>query len=194
MLTFSSSAMARGWGANFTYGYNGGDVSDSGRRMDIETDTYGFGLTFDSNVAAYQLVNWRTDLNYERSSLKAMLVGFPTETFKGNGASINLAMGFGVVRTRAMRLWIGPTLRGGGAYYGEGFANFVTAEGGGGVDLGLNIHVGDQISVAGTIGYQYVFTYLTRTDSFFDQNFTGGANRVRVGVTVLFRGPGDRFE
>jgi hypothetical protein len=200
VLGLSSSAMATGFGANFTYTFADGDVSDFDERIDSETDLYGFGFTLDTNVAADRLINYRLDVNYERSSFKGHFYeGTPPAylgqaTFKGNGGSINNALGFGVLRTRNVRLWLGPTFRIGGSVFSENGAEFAMADVAGGVDLGLNVHTGSLVTIAGTVGYQYAFTYLTSTDFLGSRpDFTGGGHRLRAGITVLFRTRSDQF-
>jgi len=147
----------------------------------------------DTNVARDRLVNYRLDVNYEHTNFTGTYnFDQPMGTISGNGGSINNAVGFGLVRTKTVRLWLGPTFRLGGAYYGDA-TDIGIVDVAGGVDLGLNLHTSRDVSIGATVGYQYAYSYIGNTRD-LTRGLGGGGSRARAAITVLFRTAGDQFE
>lgn len=166
-----------------------------------ETTRLSAGISTDSAVAKDKLFNYRMNLGYE--NVRERFDGFGTFAIY-NGGSFESIFGFGVYRTKLMRVWLGPSLRVAsgvldrdsllGSTLVSGRAIRLTA--GGGLAMGINIHTGDLGSAALTIGYQFAYngTYLTGGGAAVPSVLNGRENRVNFGFAYYFRGKGDRFE
>ena len=105
---------------------------DGGNDIDVTHGNFGFAL--DTNVAKRSLFNYR--LGLESGEVEYGSVSF-------NESAMNHDFGFGIVRTRAMRLWAGPRLRIAVQDEGDHSAFGI----GVGLNLGLNVHLGDHFSL-----------------------------------------------
>ena len=120
-------------------------------------------------------------------------------------------MGFGIVRSKAVRVFLGPT-----AYlsvgkmdeavidgiYGAGANQFFRSDpwymtAGVGPTLGLNLHLGRRLTASATVGYEYQGSFLFPTGIESGSEaivFTGGVHRALAGLKLYFRGADDQFE
>lgn len=148
----------------------------------IDADIRSFGFVLDSAVAADRVFNYRLELGYGRSEYDLPL----DMTIKTDVYTINNTFGFGVVRTRVVRLWLGPQL---GIYYedGDGFWDAFGINVG--PALGLNIHLGPVVSLSFSAYGRYGYYYIDFDDGDYDdtQWIVGGH------AALLFRLGGDRY-
>jgi hypothetical protein len=201
-LLLAPSARAVGLGAYFEYGYANGhldfddetfgyDIGD----LDYDTNRVGAGFVLDTNVARDRLFNYRLNVGYQRSSRH--FDGLEDED--SNGLSLNNTFGFGFYRTPQLRLWAGPAVRINVDIFDTGGSEFdvIDYSIGGGLQAGVNFHTGDHFTVSLAVGYGYMYV-----SKFFDpsdkerssHSFAGGEHLVNVGISILFRMPGDHFD
>ena len=82
-----------------TYSFN------NNRNYKTTNYLFGGGLIMDTNVAGDSLLNYRFTFGYQQYRIP----DFGTEYM--HGICMSHTLGFGLVRTRFVRLWIGPQLR-----------------------------------------------------------------------------------
>jgi hypothetical protein len=192
LIALPATGFAEGWGINFTYDWGKGDITrDDGLvHHDVESETFGGGISYDPNVSKDRLLNYRVDVNFE----------YLSQTYdgatpaRGGGMSVNQALGFGIVRNERFRLWIGPSIR----LAVAGLTVESTPERkpwdfqfGFGPMIGFNYNLGHRFATSLTTGYQYAL-HLTASDIPLT-NFSGGHHRVFAGLTFLYRSADDRF-
>jgi hypothetical protein len=196
LILAPSVAGATGWGANFTYGHRSGDLSsgDIGLDVDWKSNDFSAGFTLDTAVAKNKLFNYRMNLNYERAIIDLDFNGLKLSDIKSNGLAMDHIFGFGIVRNRSMRLWLGPAVRIAVSGVSQGLVNAIQGDVGVGAIAGLNIHLGDVATAGVTVGYQYNGSFIGLDAGVVDTAVTGGLHRVSAGVVILFRGSGDRYE
>ena len=196
---------------------------DDNDEIDFEADIGALGLTLDTNVARDRIFNYRLELlvefvdatiDYDEAAIAGFAAfnpnNFPSldQDVDGVGFGISQTFGFGIVRTRAVRLYLGPKIRV-GVWTGESDDNvgafddvrYVGVDAGIGAELGMNIHLGDHVSISPTVSYIAGAGYIATDDdrrpfnggSNSNYGYVGFNNRVSVGVSVLFRSAGDVF-
>ena len=199
----SQAAHAFGWGANFRYAYHGGTLTEVDDLDDIWVDAniFAIGLTLDTAVAMDRVFNYRLELDYEYAKATVEPEAGGTFDYTLQGIGINNVFGFGFVRNRAVRVYAGPVVRFGAHKITEGRYDGFEIDFGAGAEIGANFHLGDNVSISTTFGYQALAAYV-QTDE-FDRPYDGGEteygrlgynHRVTVGVSVLFRSVGDTFD
>jgi hypothetical protein len=169
VLLSSGSAMAGGTGLFIEYGRNiaapGGDIGDpGGAALDLlDRNELAVGISFDSNLAREDdLFNFRFDIGYHRASFAS---GVSDAVFgDSNGAMLNGAFGFGLLRTSGMRLWLGPALRMNFDYYGA--SELFDYQLGIGPQVGLNFNLGGNATVTLSTAYNYKWGWLVDTSIF----------------------------
>ncbi|MBN2160891.1 MAG: hypothetical protein JW807_15990 [Spirochaetes bacterium] len=171
---------------------------------------YGGGFVMDTNLASDQVFNYRLEFSFSNlrtpynaeeidilsTMLAWSLLGTPliinkTVTKHENSLLMSTVhyFGFGVVRSKSVRFWLGPQLTIGGMltnltglYTGFGFA------------MGLNFNIGDVFTLAFTgsgrfLGGARFYTYNGVTYT------TGGyGGDGMVTVAFIFRVPGDTYK
>jgi hypothetical protein len=143
-----TSAMALGIGVYADGAYNKFYATDQGQTAKL--NDFGFiggGLVLDTCVAKNDLFNYRLGLGYQRDLKNYDL---PTHKF-----SMNNYFGFGIVRTSAVRWWVGPEI--GFRYYYIGNDHGSKSEVGGNAGLvtGLNFNIGDVFTIGIDGGFRY---------------------------------------
>ncbi|MGE5893294.1 MAG: hypothetical protein ACM34I_04500 [bacterium] len=108
----ATNASAAGLGF---YGTAGGGTSEwdadgfPGDDFDADTGHAGIGFVVDTNVAKDSVFNYRLQIGYERMKHE------PEDTFfddiKLDALVIDQDFGFGIVRNKLLRFWVGPELR-----------------------------------------------------------------------------------
>lgn len=202
-------AHAAGIGANFTYGWSDGRVEDTGdffRDINTGADIYEVGLSFDTNLARDRLVNYRMNLNLQIIEQK-LNQGPGKARIDGAGLALNQLVGFGFIRTRRVRAFIGPTIhlgiagfdehdtvRGVRSEYEE--ALFTAALG---PEIGINYNLGRHFTVSFTGYYRYGlqlqgFDSPFETSGSSDRVFVGDEHRAGLTTAIYFRFGGDQYE
>lgn len=191
-------AHAAGFGAYFEYGRAWGTFSGDSILPDLsdyDENQFGAGFAFDTAVARDHVFNYRLNIGYERVYQES---DSGVEVIS-NGAALSNTFGFGIVRTDAVRVWLGPALRFGFDVQKNTGGDIWDFDIGGGPVLGFNFHVGDRVSLGLTGGYHYMYTVRFNDVSFFDDNdffdetYDNGQHLGFVRFTVFLRSGGDRF-
>lgn len=177
LLSLPVSTFAAGFGF-----FLGGTRS----RQDWDSSSYSYntalvGLTLDSNVAADRVFNYRLDMYY----------GSGDHDFESSSDMFGMThtFGFGVVRTRPVRVWFGPQI---GMYYESGGGDWNSWDMYGvniGPVVGVNFNMGPVVSLALT-GYARFGAYS------FDDDFGSENDTERImgmNLALYFRTRGDRY-
>ncbi len=159
-----------------------------------ETGRISAGLAVDTAVAKDKLFNYRMNLGYEH--VREKIGGSTFASY--NGGSFENIFGFGVYRSKLMRVWLGPSVRlGVGVLDDQGLfgvpvpGTLINLTAGGGLAAGINVHTGNFGSAAFTIGYQYA--YQGKFSTIVPSVLSGRDQRVNFNFAYFFRGKGDRF-
>lgn len=189
-LLFAASAEAAGYGVYFDYGRANGEIE----HFNYDTDKFGIGFVADTNVAKDRVFNYRFNLGYQHSEREFN----SGEEGDFNGLTMNHAFGFGIYRGPALRLWAGPAIRVSADVLHEHLDAFdlVNLSAGGGVQLGLNLHASDRLSLAVSFAYQYLYVgEVVIWDDYDDTDWSDGRDHLfTVNVSFLFRSRGDRYK
>jgi hypothetical protein len=209
MLLLAMPAWSGGIGGSFTYGVSDGEVDDTDDFFpNIQTSAkhYEVGVSYDTNLAADRLINYRINANFQFVEQK-LNQGSIKVDIDGTGFSVNQLLGFGLVRTPMFRLFMGPTIH-------LGFAGFddddkvagvkvnyeeLLFTAGIGPELGINYHVGRNLTVSVSGHYRYGFQLQGFDNPLGNSNnsdgvFVGHEHRVGVTMAVYFRFSGDQYK
>ncbi len=151
-LTFILGAdysFASGKGPQFSY--------ERGGEGNVSVNHFVFGYLSDNCAKRDQLYGHRFSIGFDLAMLDVAGSG----SANGYGLNIKHTWAFGVVRTSAFRVWIGPAVKFYTNYYTEGDGLVMTGVGAG-PEVGVNIHLGDSVSLAISGGYH--FTYMMAYD------------------------------
>jgi hypothetical protein len=147
------SAMAIGIGAYVDGAYNSFSASGEGGTASI--GDYGFvgaGFVLDTCVARNDVFNYRMGLGYQKDVKYTQ--------FDTHKISMNNYFGFGIVRLKSFRWWLGPQL-GLRCYIFGSDKGASSAEGGGniGVVTGFNFNIGSVFTIGLELGFRYNFLF-----------------------------------
>jgi hypothetical protein len=204
-LLFATAVQAAGAGVYLEYGRAGGEVYFDDGLPDAEYDTnkFGVGFVFDTNVAKNSLFNYRLSLGYRHSERDYEML-YPVysgaeEDF--HGFTMNHTFGFGLYRGPALRLWLGPAIRLGVDVIDEHDSSLDAWDLsiGAGPQLGVNVHAGDYLSFSISAAYQYLYVArIERHENPFGDDDLDGLNGTQhlgtLNVSFLFRSKGDRYK
>ena len=151
----------------------------------------GFGLAFDSNIGKDKLFNYRLGLEY-------MSIGVDTvngNTYTGDTEFLRYNMvhtfGFGVLRKKAVRLWVGPRINiaynqydnpNTNSFYTESNLEFGIAPA-----LGVNVNLGRVVSLAFDLDYRFAYLQVGWDNTLFDDTYSGLTTGATARFSVLFR-------
>jgi hypothetical protein len=202
VFTFTGQAQAVGLGAFFEYGWDyptkGGDlfanvpdiIADPALDL-IAGNEWGVGFALDTNVAKDRLFNYRLDFGYHRS--EAGILGVLGES--SNGVMWNNVFGFGVLRTKLLRLYLGPAVRMNFDWYDRN--QVLDYQLGVGGQLGLNVNLPAKVTLNASTSYAYKFGWLidTRPAGFGPLPTVSHRDHyIGLNFAVFFRSGGDEFE
>jgi len=181
LLVASAPARASGVGgyldlfggaSDWTFEVGPFDVDDSATMMGV-----GAGFLFDTNLAKNSLVNYRLTFGPEVTNLN-----FDDEdSVDLFGLALDNTVGFGVLRSKEMRLWVGPDVK--IAYHwgdGDGITDSMRfMELGMGPTVGLNLHNGRTWDLCLSLGARWSF--------FAGDTRSGDVDITGDGASVVFR-------
>lgn len=134
--------------------YDAEDDNDNTWDWDSDTERRGYGIVLDTTVAKDRLVNLRLNVGYYNFQEEDQ----DENIFDLDGFQAVLDLGFGIVRNKNLRFWVGGEIS---AAYGEGsiegfdaFEVTMISVGVGPV-VGFNFHFSDRISLGLKGGYLY---------------------------------------
>ena len=157
-----------------------------------DSNTFGGGLVFDTAVAKNKLFNYRLNIGYEKLEYKADSIFNDTANTDITDSTqdyqlyfhrvvLDNTFGFGVVRNKNWRLWIGPQIRlgyqwGNGNMLTEPLAMELELDGflyGIAPVVGANIHIAKAVSIGFDSGYRFNFSQGNLKKSFSSFNEAG---------------------
>jgi len=196
LLFSTSSVFALGLGFYVPFGTGDSEQTrenDYGDdiEFDVDTDYRGIGFVLDTTVARDSVFNYRLNVGYEKG-----------EYSKGGGEldwdrlAIDHTFGFAVLRTKVVRLYLGPQLR--LAFLStDSDYNDTNAFGiGFGPVLGANFNIGNTVTLGFDTGYRFTkyFGVYERDDDSYryyddDEEFDYDSNEgeLFVNFNVIFR-------
>lgn len=189
------SAQAAGVGGYFEYGSVDGEIDFlGGGDIDFDADQFGFGVVFDSNLARNSLFNYRGSFGF-RESEHTFKTSLGNIELDAEGFEMNHLIGFGIVRTKRARVFIGPAIRVGVDVFDTvSGTDQVNVDFGVGPEIGVNIHLAKHLTVSPWLAYQY--HYLVQAvdiDGVGDDAYDGHEHVVKAGMSIFFRSGGDQY-
>ncbi|MEJ2545147.1 MAG: hypothetical protein P8Y99_13855 [Calditrichaceae bacterium] len=187
VFVMSNSIYAVGLGIYTPYAIGGTDYDD----FSTDSDHFGIGFVFDTNVAKRSFFSYRLHVGYESFShtteYQYYYFGYwywRTIDYEGSRLVIDNTFSFGLMRTRVVRLWLGPMVRVGvvntDEVLGDGFV-----AGAGITVLGLNFNMGPVFTLGLDAGYLF--------DVDIYDNDVGFNHMFQVKLSVIFR-IADRYD
>ena len=138
-----------------TISYDSSFIADQDVDYDYDP-SLGFGLAFDSNIGKDKLFNYRLGLEYMKVNVDNRN-GIASDNSYLRYNIVN-TFGFGVLRTKNVRLWVGPRINvawsldtGDYGYTDLGFELGVAPA------VGVNINLGPVVSLAADIDYRFAY-------------------------------------
>jgi hypothetical protein len=160
--------------------------------LDVDIQRGGFGFVLDTAVANDRMFNYQLNIGIYNWSEE-----FENDAeFDLSGLMMSHDFGFGVLRNRHVRLWLGPEIR---IAYGTGDdadndgydVNIVSL--GAGPVLGVNLHLGPVVSLGFKSGYLFESVFGTADgDGVESIDFYGGDEIFFFTLSLIFR-IGDAF-
>jgi hypothetical protein len=204
LALFAAPAWSGGVGGSFSYGDGDGDVDDTDDffpDLDTSADYFEVGFTYDSNLAADRLFNYRMSLNLQLVEQELSL-GPISADIDGTGFSLNQLFGFGLIRTKNVRVFVGPTIHLGVTIFDDEQAGVdieeVLVVAAIGPEVGVNLHLGRRLTMSLTGYYRYglqvqAFDSPISGTNQSDGVFTGDEHRVGLTTAIYFRFGNDQF-
>jgi hypothetical protein len=211
VLLFALSAepaRAGGIGGSFTYGHAEGrleDRDDVWADLDTETDVAGFGVAFDTNLAQDRLINYRLVASLEFAEQEVEQAGLQNEV-QGSSFSLDQTLGFGILRTPELRVFLGPSLHLGVGSIDdhinvEGFrADYeeIAFTAGLGPELGINFNIGRHLTLSTSTFVRYGIR-VQDFDGFYDDAGSDGVfggDEIQAGIrtAIFFRFGRDAYD
>lgn len=173
--------------------------------LDTQTDAVGFGVAFDSNLAQDRLFNYRVVAGLDFVDQEIHQAGIENQV-QGTSFFLDQTLGFGFIRTPAVRVYLGPSLHlgvgeiddhidvdGFRADYDE--TSFTAAIG---PELGVNFHVGRHLTFSTSTFVRYGVR-VQDFDTFFDDRgsdgvFTGDEIQAGIRTSIFFRFGRDAYD
>lgn len=187
----AGTTKAAGFGAFFEYGR---DTVTTNGTLEVlssitgvppsafDRNSFGVGLATDTNLARNKLFNNRFDIGFHASRFANL------DADGGVGLMVNNAFGFGLYRRKSVRLWFGPAVRLNSDWYGSN--DVVDVQVGWGPQVGLNVHLGENLTSTLTFAYNYKWGWWLDGSG---ANVEYTDNYLGVGLAFFFRTPGDQY-
>ena len=188
-----------------------GDTAQLSNENDQDYDTFdqtldfkpavGFGIAFDSNIGKDKLFNYRIGLEYVNAEMDTSTIRGYTQSCGGHDrcdmTRINLVQtfGFGVLRTKTVRLWVGPRINIAWNYRSNDYdAGYYTAnesevafEFGIAPAVGVNVNLGRVVSLAFDVDYRVAGVVGAWNDDGDTGSYSGTVKGATARFSLLFR-------
>ena len=197
----ASNAHAMGYGAYLSYG--GGASNWTAERnygeweFGMDDTAIGIGFVLDTAAARDTLFNYRLELGFEALNATTTV---SKEKYHLYGLAMTHDYGFGIVRTRGLRLWLGPELKfallGGGLEDDDTF-DMTMVYFGLGPAVGLNFNIGNRFTLAVKTSYLLqLFSGVGESENLYieDATYSGSSGRFVVNFAIMFRNQYDRID
>jgi len=180
-------------------------VSEDNFDTDYDTDidyksAAGIGLVFDSNIGKDKLFNYRVGIEYQKTSRDTYSdeygSGSCTQFCDMTRLNLVQTFGFGVLRTKMVRLWVGPRINIAWNYqstdYNTGYYTNTYTEAafefGVAPAVGVNVNLGKLVSLAFDVDYRFAGVVGAYDDGELDSGtYSGGTTGTTARFSVLFR-------
>ena len=193
----SSSAMAIGLGPYFNYEIGNMTLTDidygwysDEDELDIDNRRIAIGFLLDTCTSQDSLFNYRLNIGYGISNVEPDVDN--SEDTDGGGFDMKHTFGFGVLRTSAVRLWIGPSIKLYVDAYSEDDVDLIVVGAGGGPEFGVNIHTGGLVSIGLTFGLNFNFVSVSASGDDDLDSKTGSEIMYYFQIAPIFNLGGDR--
>lgn len=162
------------------------DFGDNKEDYDF-TGNGGFGIVLDTKVARDGLFNYRLNIGMQNATYSYQ--GLDFKDFKLY--VLDNSFGFGVVRTRFMRLWIGPQVRLAAMNRSKDGTDLSAFGFGLAPVIGANFNFGRMLTAAVDLGYRFTSFggKIESSDSYgsYSNDFTIGQQAFFLNISFLFR-------
>ena len=194
LLALPMTISAAGMGVYVPIGVaNSSSVSGDYYTRTVDKDyepAIGLGLAFDSNIGKNKLVNYRLGVEYMNVNVDNVN-GWSGTTQEYSRFNIVNTLGFGVLRTKVIRLWVGPRLNiawnaSSDNTYGSDY-NEIALELGIAPAVGVNINLGRVVSLGFDVDYRFAALYGAWSTTLDDDTYSGSATGPTARAYVLFR-------
>ena len=146
---------AAGFGFYVPYAFKSNLPSSTESGLNYK-ETAGLGVMFDSNMGKNRVFNYRLSLEFMNKDAE-------DRSIESRYTTMLHTFGFGIVRTQALRLWIGPrivlasvqTEYSKGSYYSSTSDSESAIEFGFAPALGMNVNLGSVVSLGVDIDYKF---------------------------------------
>ena len=220
LLGAAAPAWAGGFGLALETEWTNSDISDAipfneGRvNRDFDQWMGGIGFSYDTNVAADELVNYRMKVGYRVGrrtyddkrtfnvprrvesvdpDQETLVVDQDEETV--NAFTLHQTVGFGFVRNERFRVWAGPSVRLNVDWYTPTTdLDVVNVAIGMGPEIGVNYHVSDRLSLSLSASYNYMYLSESLELTGPDTRFDGGQHMAALALTFFWRTVDDTFD
>jgi len=163
---------------------------DEGYEREIDIDHIGIGFVLDTKVASRGVFNYRLHLGFESAQYGELEDKF-------SRFALDNTFGFGIVQSKAVRLWLGPSIRLAYQTYSSESLNINSFGLGLAPVLGLNINLGSVVSICPEFGFRFMFLGGEEEyDSYYYSDFESFTSTERyffVNLALIFR-IGDVFD
>ncbi|MGB6019003.1 MAG: hypothetical protein WBF77_05350 [Sulfurimonadaceae bacterium] len=150
----------------------------------------GFGIAFDSNIGQDKLYNYRLGLEYSSAELDTVDGQTLPGTLTKDKFNIVNTFGFGVLRTKTVRLWVGPriNIQFENGVYDDGVVYVEQDSFGIGLAAaaGVNVNLGRLVSLSADLDYHAVSIAGTEDGTVFGIPFSDDYTGTNKGVTARF--------
>ena len=156
---------------------------------DVDTDykpSAGFGFAFDSNIGMDKPYSYRLGLEYLNAEIDST-----DSPYKEDFSRFNIVntIGYGLLRTKAVRLWAGPRINIAWNWRTDKADDYTEAafELGIAPALGVNINLGPAVSLGADLDYRFAYIVGAWENDLTDDSYDGGANGLTARFYILFR-------
>jgi hypothetical protein len=186
LSSFDAHAIGLGFYGRYGAGSETWKFDEYSGSYSKDTPRYGFGFLFDTTVARNSLFNYQFNLGYHQEEVKPF-----SPQLKLTGISMTHDFGFGVVRSREVRFWLGPELK---FSYGSGSRSvwdYYKLDFGIGPVLGVNLHLGPVVTLSLKGGYLFDlgvgYAECKGSSCGPDSNFNSNGGEPFINFAIIFR-------
>lgn len=171
----------------------------------------GFGFIYDTNLSRDTALNYRYKIGYRIGSRRWDYDGLITLPRRNDredpnvepltflakptyvqGVSFDTTLGYGFIRTPSYRVWAGPNLRLNVDWFDVATDVDVVSVGvGGGLEIGINYHLNDRVSLSTSLAYDYLFLSEYFETIGNDVRVDGGQHFLALTISIMFRSESD---
>jgi len=144
----------------------------------------GLGLAYDGNLGEDTLSNTRFSLEYTKREVDTFAnIGCTGNCEAGERINMVTTFGFGIVRTKVVRLWLGPRFNLAYNWHSRNTYSTGGLEVGIAPALGINVNIGSHLSLAADVDYRWAGEFGAWTD---DLGGSGSYTSSIQGATARF--------